>query len=190
MENQNLRQAFIRLASTSQFIESLCKTFRETEVRGDVELLGALNILVRSLFRLGANNVLDVLLSEKCLTDVIRCLEYDEQNLPRFSGALNELKRKRVLREEKKCSKTAKENAENASDMAHVRSDLQDERAQCQSDSPCLKDKSQAVSPSGFVSQPDGDVTEASSKHLATRPEEHGRVDGVDETAVDGKAQG
>ncbi|KAI0563598.1 multidrug efflux RND transporter subunit MdtA [Gracilaria domingensis] len=206
MENQNLRQAFIRLASASQFIESLCKTFRETEVRGDVELLGALNILVRSLFRLGANNVLEVLLSEKCLTDVIGCLEYDEQNLPRFSRALNELKRKRVLREEKKCSNTVKENAENASDMAHVRSDRQHGRArnarsarnaldakatviECQSDSPCLKDKSQAVSPSGLVSLSDGDVTEASSEHLATRPEEHGRVGGVDETAVDGKAR-
>ncbi|PXF46158.1 Casein kinase I [Gracilariopsis chorda] len=104
MESPNIRQAFIRLVSASDLIQSLCKSFRQAEHRSDVELLGALNVLVRSLFRLNANNVYEVLLSDKHLMDIIGCLEYDEQSLPAFSKALEEHKRKRKLREEKAVS--------------------------------------------------------------------------------------
>eukprot|EP00178_Gracilaria_changii_P014134 TRINITY_DN40122_c0_g1_i1.p1 TRINITY_DN40122_c0_g1~~TRINITY_DN40122_c0_g1_i1.p1 ORF type:complete len:1330 (+),score=219.21 TRINITY_DN40122_c0_g1_i1:506-4495(+) len=198
MESQGIRQAFVKLVCSSQFMESLCKSFRETEVRGDVELLGALNILVRSLFRLGANNVLEVLLSEKYLTDVIGCLEYDEQNLPRFSKALNELKRKRKLRDEKNSSDARQRKAENASAIAHIFGSQHDEHVrkapdarnakasliECQSDSLSMEHKSRTDTHSALVGLPVEDVTEASSEFRPVRATELRTADGLEKAAI------
>ncbi|CAN8068969.1 unnamed protein product [Agarophyton chilense] len=201
MDNQNIRQAFVRLVSSSQFIDSLCNAFGDAETSGDAELLGALNILVRSLFRLGANNVLEVFLSEKYLTHVIGCLEYDEQNLTRFAKALHELKRKRSLRDEKKLCASGQQQVANASGSSHVGVEQQHNvlarnapgaphakaaSIECQSDSLSANDKPPAKHKSVLRALPDGDVTEASSEHLASREERPKSADGLETTRDDG----
>lgn len=62
--------------SSGDYIDKLCQLFRTAEQAADFEFLVHLYVVTRFFFVVADNKVLEALLCERCIMDVVGCLEY------------------------------------------------------------------------------------------------------------------
>lgn len=100
MSDQNMislpavRERIIHDVSNGDYVTRLCQVFRTSEEQADLECLSMLYHVVRCLFIVGNNCVLEVLVNQTHLIDIVGCLEYDPEHMM-------ELERKKALIEQR-----------------------------------------------------------------------------------------
>lgn len=93
-----VREEIIAKVLTSDYITKVCHLFRKAERDGDLDCLSMLYHVIRCLFVIGSNGVLEVLVCENHLMDVVGCLEYDQEHIPELEKQAIEWKRKESAR--------------------------------------------------------------------------------------------